>query len=721
MNHYEKDGFAGEAIQYKEQENKLTLLEYKEKQARVKVPSHINGVEVWYLSRTFIGNKTVEEVVVPQGVKIIGDETFLNCTGLKRVVLPTSLHFIGQKAFRQCTNLEEVVVPEGVNTIGDEVFLGCTGLKRVVLPASIGVIGQKVFRQCPNLEEVVLLSPEGVEIQRNTFDFGGYPWNEEGNLILGTVLFYTSSEEAVRSIPEGVTMVKKKAIFARNTLKELHFPDSVTEIEAGAFEACDHLEKVVLPKGLKKIPEKAFRNTALKKIKIPSPVEELGEYCFKGCKQLSKVVFEKPSSLKVIGSFAFLECNLQGIVIPTSVERMEEGAFASCKSLVKVKLPSKITVKKSAFASCDSLVNVKLPLKSKVEKGAFPYPDTMELLQPLLVESFSQWEQNDYYKKHFYRWSQLTPTEQRQLKKGITLLLQQWDVCLKGEESGKVSFLTELFEHKTEVEMTLFFQLGFTLTLAELETYLRDATQKGKGKITAFLLEKKKEWFTTQEMEAYEIRKEQVEIGLELPTLEELGRKWFLQREAHGVRVTGYRGGDGVEMLPSVTVDGVKVLGVKSSTSDNSFKGLTFLKLSEGMELGECAFRQSVLEEIQIPSPMRVIPDYCFLDAELEKVTLPEGLEEIGKYAFGENSLEEIVLPSTLKSMDCGCFSNCSGLKRVIFRESMEALSKKNDREGNSTRPRDGSFTGCTSLEFVGIEGGENQLERLKEEGIISS
>lgn len=651
MKVYKKEGFVGEAVSYTGEPTRLTLLEYNEKETSVAVPSEIDGVKVGYLSRTFQENTTVEEVVVSGGVMVIGDET----------------------------------------------FRGCTQLKRVVLPRSIRVIGQKAFHQCPNLEEVVISSLEMLEIHQEAFELGRYPWNEEGELIIKTVLFFASSTKARRTISEGVTKMRANAMLSPLTLKELCLPDSLSEIEMATFETCTNLEKVVLPKGLKKIPEKAFCNTALKRIKIPASVEELGVSCFKGCEQLWKAVFETPSSLKVIGSYAFLGCNLQSIVIPTSVERIDEYVFYQCESLVKAKIPSKTLVK----------------------KGAFPYPDTMELLQPKLVEGFNQWEQNDYYKKHFYRWNQFGPKEQKQLKKGIALFLQQWDVCLPLEEKENVSFLTELFEHKTEEEMSLFFDLGFTLTQWEFETFLRHSTQNNKVKITAFLLEKKKELFTHEETEAYETRKEQVEMGLELPTLEELGRTWYLKRREHGVCVTGYRGENGREELPSVTADGVKVLGAVVGLEyslERPFGGLTFLKLSEGMELGEYTFKESALQEIQIPYPVRLIPGNCFEGGALERVTLPEGLEGIGEFAFKGVELEEVVLPSTLKALTMGCFSRCSKLKRVIFRGSMEVLERK-----CSYRHTLGVFKGCTSLEFVGMEGGENQLERLKEEGVIES
>ena len=54
--------------------------------------------------------KNLEGVVLPAGMKRIGDGAFYKCRNLKYVNLPKSLEFIGGSAF-SCTNVQEVTVP----------------------------------------------------------------------------------------------------------------------------------------------------------------------------------------------------------------------------------------------------------------------------------------------------------------------------------------------------------------------------------------------------------------------------------------------------------------------------------------------------------------------------------------------------------------------------------------------------------------------------------
>ena len=44
------------------------------------------------------------------------------------VVIPEGIDIIGAHAFDSCTSLTSIVIPEGVTQIGDEAFDGCDGL-----------------------------------------------------------------------------------------------------------------------------------------------------------------------------------------------------------------------------------------------------------------------------------------------------------------------------------------------------------------------------------------------------------------------------------------------------------------------------------------------------------------------------------------------------------------------------------------------------------------
>lgn len=130
----------------------------------------------------FKGFDRVESVNLPQGLRVIGEQAFFDCTslvtvtlpegftelrhacfkrtGIRRVSFPKSLKAIGHASFAECTGLTEVVIPEGVETLEMDAFACCTGLKSVELPSTLKTIARGVFWDCPSLEEITI--PAGV-------------------------------------------------------------------------------------------------------------------------------------------------------------------------------------------------------------------------------------------------------------------------------------------------------------------------------------------------------------------------------------------------------------------------------------------------------------------------------------------------------------------------------------------------------------------------------
>ena len=98
------------------------------------------------------------------------------------------------------------------------------------------------------------------------------------------------------------------AAFAHiGVVKKFIIPDTVTEIDAGAFEDCMALEEVVMSKNIKKIQARAFANCVyLKKIELPDQLLEIGEMAFAGTR-LEEITI--PASVKCIDDSAFLNCN----------------------------------------------------------------------------------------------------------------------------------------------------------------------------------------------------------------------------------------------------------------------------------------------------------------------------------------------------------------------------------------------------------------------------
>ena len=61
------------------------------------------------------------DVVIPEGVKEIGEQAFI-WSKSKKIIVPPSVTKIGETAFMFCENLEDIVLPESIVEIGNNAF-----------------------------------------------------------------------------------------------------------------------------------------------------------------------------------------------------------------------------------------------------------------------------------------------------------------------------------------------------------------------------------------------------------------------------------------------------------------------------------------------------------------------------------------------------------------------------------------------------------------------
>ncbi len=121
---------------------------------KINIPSTLTDI-----SGFFMGTG-VENVTLPNTVKVIGGSAFYNCRSLKTVTIPNSVTEIGDDAFRG-SSIKTLTIPNSVNKIGDAAFYE-SDITELNIPGSVKSLGEQAFRGCKSLTSITL--NEGLEI-----------------------------------------------------------------------------------------------------------------------------------------------------------------------------------------------------------------------------------------------------------------------------------------------------------------------------------------------------------------------------------------------------------------------------------------------------------------------------------------------------------------------------------------------------------------------------
>ena len=118
---------------------------------------------------SFFGFTAVKKLNIPKSLKYIGSEAFYNVKSLKKLKLPDTVTYIGERAFFGMESLEKFVFPPKVKNVPDQAFATCYNLKKVKISAKATEIGWRAFDECKNLESITI--PKSVKkIYEDTFN-----------------------------------------------------------------------------------------------------------------------------------------------------------------------------------------------------------------------------------------------------------------------------------------------------------------------------------------------------------------------------------------------------------------------------------------------------------------------------------------------------------------------------------------------------------------------
>ena len=306
---------------------------------------------------------------VPDGVEVIGVNAFSGSFRLTDITLPESVTTIKDGAFSVCTGLLSMTLPKNVKTIEDGAFSECEKLARFTIEGDIENFGSwGPFGGCDLFVELIIGS--GV----TTLNSGFY---REETLEKITV---ESGNENYSSI-DGMLYNKDQTLLIRCPAsyqqKSVTLPDSVTDIEAYAFEENKNVETVIIPDSVVNIYSYAFHSCdSLKKVTIPGSVKNIYSYAFAWCWELEELTLSE--GLEFIGAYAFNYCEkLRELTIPGTVTTLGDYSFSICDSLETVTIPASVTsVGTDVFSWCDGLKSAEI---HSAMVGAWMFEDCVSL------------------------------------------------------------------------------------------------------------------------------------------------------------------------------------------------------------------------------------------------------------------------------------------------------------------------------------------------------
>lgn len=206
----------------------------------------------WYDYR-----EEISYVSLPDGLYLVGDFAFYNCTNLKSVTLPDTVVSIGEKSFMDCTELVVFNTGSSVMSIGESAFDSCVNLKSISLPSSLKYIAYKAFYRCESLVSITV--PSSVNI-------------------MGETVFAYCDNLIQANIQANITELPTWTFYGCYALTTVTLSDTITSAGVNCFYSCDSLNTIYYSLGEETTQEELLGNMSLEEsvsIKNPSSSSDL--------------------------------------------------------------------------------------------------------------------------------------------------------------------------------------------------------------------------------------------------------------------------------------------------------------------------------------------------------------------------------------------------------------------------------------------------------------
>ena len=491
----------------------------------------------------------------------------------------------------------------------------------------------------------------------------------EDNVLIGIESGIIERRSSIKQIivPVGVTKLGENAFRECRKLESVELPETIETIGDSAFEDCYKLEHIELPKNLKNIEESAFRNCVnLKAIELPENLKRLRINAFRGCHSLEKVNI--PLGITAIEGYTFEECkSLKKIILHEGIEKIFTGAFLNCQGLEEVEMKEGIkSIRAEAFSGCENIKSIKIPDSvEEIESKAFY---SCKNLEEIKMSEGIRYVETEVFNGTKYYIENLSDNNDIYIGK---VLIK----CNRRSSDIKVKEGTRVIANGACIGME-------NLVSAELPESLiciGDEAFAECNELKNVNIPSKLEKIRSKAFYACKI--ESVDIP---ETISTLGFRSF----EDCVRLKEVKMSHTPEIVSACVFK--NTLWLKNLEQDKYhckyFQNIllehsgndTFVKIKDGTKLivGLVFSESKGLETVEIPKSVESIGFDAFRSCEnLKEVRFAEGseLKKIDESAFdGCVSLEEITLPLKLQRVESFAFHRCTGFVTITFPESIE-------------------------------------------------
>ena len=285
---------------------------------------------------------------------------------------------------------EELTIPSTVKKIYEQAFYKCENIKTINIPASVEEVGLWSFGDCSSLEAI------NVDFNNERFSsIDGVLFDEDQSFLYQ---YPPNKSNTSYTIPNSVDWIMRQAFQNCDNLESVKLPKYLHEISYRCFAECDKLNNVLIPEWVEAIDSSAFENCKnLLNITFSNNTLAYGSHVMDGTawydNQPEGAVYTGAVLYKIKGTlpkntefvvkdgtigiaeFAFCtegyndygyalegDKNLIKVVLPEGLQYIGQCAFQECTNLTEINLPDSLyQISNSAFVRCEKLNNISLP------------------------------------------------------------------------------------------------------------------------------------------------------------------------------------------------------------------------------------------------------------------------------------------------------------------------------------------------------------------------